>query len=326
MDGQGRRRLRLHADRGPRRLGPARGRPDDQRDRRPPRTTPTSRASRRTRRAPWADATTPRATMCLFATHSRRLQRALPRRAGRPSTARRPTRDPFVQTAQILPLAFGLVPDDRRAAASPRRLADDILKHARRPCLRRRARRAVRAARAHGDGSPRRGVRRRHADRPSRAGATGRTSAGFTALGRALVRHDALAQPPLLRRDRAVALRGPGRDAAPGAGLRADRVQPEIPRAGLDRVAATYESVRGTVATRWRRTAAGPRAGRHGARQRDRRVYVPAPGRRRSPRSAGADAWWRAQAASGQARRRRGDRVVYDVGSGHYQFRVVKEP
>ena len=39
-------------------------------------------------------------------------------------TARRPV-EPFVHTAQILPLAFGLVPDDRRVALAAR-LADDI--------------------------------------------------------------------------------------------------------------------------------------------------------------------------------------------------------
>ena len=45
------------------------------------------------------------------------------------------------------------------------------------------------------------------------------------------------------------------RPLAPGY----ERIQfkPEIPRTGLDHVKASYESVRGTVATRWQRTAAG---------------------------------------------------------------------
>ncbi|HEY6552896.1 MAG TPA: family 78 glycoside hydrolase catalytic domain, partial [Vicinamibacteria bacterium] len=42
-------------------------------------------------------------------------------------TYREKDADPFVQTAQILPLAFGLVPEDRRAALAAR-LADDIVK------------------------------------------------------------------------------------------------------------------------------------------------------------------------------------------------------
>jgi alpha-L-rhamnosidase len=36
--------------------------------------------------------------------------------------------DPFVQSAQIFPLAFGLVPDDRREEVA-NRLADDIMKN-----------------------------------------------------------------------------------------------------------------------------------------------------------------------------------------------------
>ena len=112
MDGEGRRRLCPHLDRGSRRLGSAPGRAHHQRDR-----------VHRVLRAPRAD------------------RRDAARALGRPEDAARYDRlfasirtdfnarflspdgiyrekdsDPFVQTAQILPLAFGLVPDDRRAA------------------------------------------------------------------------------------------------------------------------------------------------------------------------------------------------------------------
>ncbi len=61
--------------------------------------------------------------------------------------------------------------------------------------------------------------------------------------------------------------------------------RPEIPRAGLDRVSASYESVRGTVATSWRRTAAGLELDVTVPANATGRVYVPAPrarGRHRS--------------------------------------------
>ena len=103
--------------------------------------------------------------------------------------------------------------------------------------------------------------------------------------------------------------------------------KPEIPRAGLDRVSASYESVRGTVATSWRRTATGLELDVTVPANATGRVYVPA------PRAGGRD-------RSGRRRRRsrrpkspsvklvgvEGDRVVYEVGSGRYQFRVAVSP
>jgi len=47
---------------------------------------------------------------------------------GRDGIYREKETDPFVQSAQIFPLAFGLVPDEQRALVADR-LADDIMKN-----------------------------------------------------------------------------------------------------------------------------------------------------------------------------------------------------
>ena len=163
--------------------------------------------------------------------------------------------DPFVQTAQILPLAFGLVPDDRRAALATR-LADDIVNarggHAYVGVIGARYVLPVLTETGHHDVAY---AVATQTDRAELGLLDGRGR--IHGAGRALARHHALAQPPFLRRHRAVALRRPRGPAAFGARLRAILFKPEIPRTGLDHVKASYESVRGTVATRWQRTAAG---------------------------------------------------------------------
>jgi alpha-L-rhamnosidase len=98
--------------------------------------------------------------------------------------------------------------------------------------------------------------------------------------------------------------------------------RPEMPE-GLDRVEATYESVRGKIASSWRRTPGGLEMEVTVPPNATARVHVPAP----SP-------WVVLESGSGGERRaelapsvrlvgmRRG-RAVYAVGSGTYRFRVA---
>jgi alpha-L-rhamnosidase len=102
--------------------------------------------------------------------------------------------------------------------------------------------------------------------------------------------------------------------------------KPEIPRIGLDRVHASYESVRGTVATGWQRTAAGLELDVTVPANATGRVYVPASRPEAVTETAGGGPVPAAQAASVKLVGVEGDRVVYDVGSGHYSFRVAVRP
>ena len=77
--------------------------------------------------------------------------------------------EPFVQTAQILPLAFHLVPDAQRAAVAER-LADDIMNRRGGSRVCRRCRRGVRAAGSDRDRTPRRRVHGRDEDRRAELG------------------------------------------------------------------------------------------------------------------------------------------------------------
>ena len=131
-------------------------------------------AHRRRRRArAWRRRPSGRDYDALFGQHPTRLQRAVPRQRTA-STARRRT-TPFVAdrpdpAARLRPRC----PAAQRAAVAER-LADDIMNEARRPRIRRRDRRALRAAGADCD-RPRTTSRSRSRPRPtSRAGATGPT-------------------------------------------------------------------------------------------------------------------------------------------------------
>jgi alpha-L-rhamnosidase len=95
-------------------------------------------------------------------------------------------------------------------------------------------------------------------------------------------------------------------------GYRRIAFRPEVPGAGLDSVSVTYESVRGPVASAWRRTPGGgleldvtvpPNA--TGV------VSVPAPSASAVSESSGV-----------RPSRTEQGRVVYEVGSGRYRFRV----
>ena len=106
-------------------------------------------------------------------------------------------------------------------------------------------------------------------------------------------------------------------------GYRKIEFRPQIPAAGLDGVSASYESVRGTIATRWRRTGAGLELDVTVPPNATGRVAVPAT-RARDVTEVGSGRAVIAEAApSVTFVGVEGDRVLYDVGSGWYQFRVA---
>jgi alpha-L-rhamnosidase len=240
---------------------------------------------------------------------------------GRDGVYREKDDDPFAETAQILPLAFGLVPDELRAPVAAR-LADDIEKarggHAYVGVIGARWVLPVLTATGHHDLAV---AVATQTTEPSWGYWT--EKAGFTALGehwpastRSRNHHFFGAIVEWLYEDLAGI-----RPKAPGYGAIAFR--PEIPARGLDRVSASYDSVRGTIASSWERTPTGLKldvtvpAGAAGT------VYVPAP----SARVVSEVGAGRAIAAgSAEGVRYVGveaGRVVYEVGSGRYQFRVA---
>jgi alpha-L-rhamnosidase len=232
--------------------------------------------------------------------------------------------DPFVQTAQILPLAFGLVPDERRAALADR-LADDITKarggHAYVGVIGARYVLPVLTETGHHDLAC---AVATQTSEPSWGYWT--DVAGFTALGE---------HWPATTRSRnhhffgAVvqwfyeALAGI-RPLSPGY----ERIEfkPEIPRSGLDWVKASYESVRGTVATRWQRSATGLELDVTVPANATARVFVPAPRPEAVTEVSETVGTPAALAPSVKLVGVEGARVVYDIGSGRYQFRVAEKP
>ena len=229
--------------------------------------------------------------------------------------------DPFVQTAQILPLAFGLVPESRRQALADR-LAADIKE--------RRGGRAyvgilgaryvlpVLSAAGHHDVAY--GVATQTAE-PSWGYWT--DVAGFTALGE---------HWPASTRSRNHHMFGSVvqwfyedlagmRPLAPG--YKVIEFRPEIPSGGLDRASAVYESVRGTSATSWRRTTGGLELDVTVPANATGRVYVPARSAQAVTEVGGGAATLAERAESVRLAGVEGGRVVYEVGSGVYQFRVA---
>ena len=228
--------------------------------------------------------------------------------------------EPFNQTAQILPLAFGLVPETGRGALA-QRLADDITQnrggHAAVGVIGARHVLPVLSETGHHDLAC---ALAAQTSEPSWGYWT--DVAGFTALGE---------HWPATTRSRnhhffgAIvqwfyeALAGI-RPSAPGYAV--IEFRPEIPASGLDRVSASYESVRGTAASAWRRTGGGLELEVSVPANATGRVHVPAAG----PGQVTETGEGRAVAAD-RARGVRlvtvdGGRVVYEVGSGHYRFEV----
>jgi alpha-L-rhamnosidase len=226
--------------------------------------------------------------------------------------------DPFAQTAQVLPLAFGLVPEERRAAVVER-LVNDI-----------RGRRMAVGVIGARYILPVLTAVGQHDLAYALATETREPSwgywtdvAGFTSLGeswpadtRSRNHHFFGAIVQWMVEDLAGV-----RPLAPGYAQ--VEFRPGVPD-GLERASASHESVRGTVAGAWRRTAAGLDLEVTVPPSATGRVYVPAPG----PQAVTEDGSGRALPA-GRAPVVRlvgveGDRVVYEVGSGTYRFHVAR--
>jgi alpha-L-rhamnosidase len=229
--------------------------------------------------------------------------------------------EPFVQTAQVLPLAFGLVPEERRAEIAAR-LVDDIVKNRRGhayvgvigarfvlPVLARAGYHDVACALAAQTTEPSWGY--------------WTDVAGFTALGE---------HWPATTRSRNHHFFGAIvewfyeslagiRPAAPGYAV--IDFAPEIPRSGLDRVSASYESVRGAVATSWRRTSAGLEIDVTVPPNAVGRVHVPAADPRDVMEAGEGRAVRAEEAPSVKLLGADDGRLVYEVGSGRYLFRVA---
>jgi alpha-L-rhamnosidase len=228
--------------------------------------------------------------------------------------------DPFVETAQILPLAFDLVPARARPGVVAR-LVHDIVEvrggHAYVGVL--GARDVLPVLSANGQLNVAYALAKQTSE-PSWGYWT--DVAGFTALGE---------HWPATTRSRNHHFFGAVvqwfyetlagiRPAEPGYAV--IEFRPEMPE-GLDHVEATYESVRGRVASSWRRAPSGLEMAVTVPPNATARVHVPAP----SP-------WVVLESGTGRERRaelapsvqllgmRRG-RAVYAVGSGTYRFRVV---
>ena len=231
--------------------------------------------------------------------------------------------DPFVQSAQIFPLAFGLVPENKRREVADR-LADDIMKnrggHAYVGVLGARYVLPVLTETGHHDVAFRVATQ---TTEPSWGYWTDVLK--FTALGE---------QWPADTRSRGHHFFGAVvqwfyedlagiRPLEPG--FRAIEFRPGIPAAGLDDVSASYESVRGTVAARWRRTAAGLELDVTVPPNARGRVCVPAPDPRAVTEAGAGEAVAADVADSVELVGVEGGRVVYEVGSGRYQFRVARQ-
>jgi alpha-L-rhamnosidase len=228
--------------------------------------------------------------------------------------------DPFVQSAQIFPLAFGLVPEERRAAIAAR-LADDIMKH--------RGGHAYVGVLGARYVLPVLTEAGYHDVAYTVATQTTEPSWGywtdalkFTALGeqwpantRSRDHHFFGAIVQWFYEDLAGL-----RPLEPG--FRVIEFKPEIPAAALDAVSASYESVRGHVAARWQRTLVGLELDITVPPNATGRVYVPAPNPRAITETGTGEAVAADKAASVKLVGVEGGRVVYEVGSGRYQFRV----
>ncbi|MBV9926774.1 MAG: family 78 glycoside hydrolase catalytic domain [Acidobacteria bacterium] len=220
--------------------------------------------------------------------------------------------DPFVQSAQIFPLAFGLVPEEKRSEVADR-LAEDITKnrggHAYVGVLGARWVLPVLTATGHTDVAY---AVATQTTEPSWGFWTDNLK--FTSLGeewpantRSRNHHFFGAIVQWFYEDLA--------GIRPGApGFRVVEFRPEIPATGLDGVSASYESVRGPVASRWKRTADGLELEVTVPPNATGRVHLPAP----NPRAVTFDKSDHVKLLGAE-----GGRVVYEVGSGRYRFHVA---
>ncbi len=108
-------------------------------------------------------------------------------------------------------------------------------------------------------------------------------------------------------------------------GFKTIEFKPEIPTSGLDQASASYESVRGTVASRWQRTATGIELDITVPANATGRVYVPAADAKAVTETGGGKPVAADKAASVKLIGKEGNRVVYEIGSGRYQFRIAND-
>lgn len=231
--------------------------------------------------------------------------------------------DPFVQTAQIFPLAFGLVPEEKRVAVAAR-LADDIMKnrggHAYVGVL--GARYVLPVLSETGNHDVALTVATQTTE-PSWGYWT--DVAKFTALGehwsadtRSRNHHFFGAIVQWLYEDLAgIRLLEPG--------FKKIEFKPQIPTLGLDKISASYESVRGTVALSWQRTATGLELDITVPANATGRVYVPAADAKAVTETGSGKSVPADKALSVKLIRLAGNRLVYEIGSGHYQFRITNQ-
>lgn len=106
-------------------------------------------------------------------------------------------------------------------------------------------------------------------------------------------------------------------------GFRKIEFRPEIPKTGLDSVSASYECVRGRIATRWKRTATGLELDVMVPPNATGRVYVPASDSQAVTETGNGKAVIADKADSVKLIGFEGGRMVYEVGSGWYQFRIA---
>lgn len=230
--------------------------------------------------------------------------------------------EPYTQTAQILPLAFDLVPEERRGAVAAR-LADDILQarggNAYVGVLGARYVLPVLTAAGRADAAL---IVATQTDEPSWGYWT--DVLGFTSLGedwtagtRSRNHHMFGAIVQWLYEDYAGV-----RPLAPGYGT--IEFRPGAAKDDPGPVSASLESVRGRVATRWRRTDAGFELDVTVPPTATAVVHVPAP-EGHGVTEIGSGLPTAADRAPGVvARGRAGDRLVFEVGSGDYRFRVAR--
>jgi len=240
--------------------------------------------------------------------------------AGGPPPATGPMRE-YVQTAQILPLAFGLVPDSLRATVASR-LADDIIDknggNAYVGILGARFVLPVLSETGHHSGAF---TAATQIDEPSWGYWT--EKAGFTALGE---------HWPATTRSRSHHMFGSivqwmyedlagMRPIEPG--YRKIEFRPNVFARGSDSVSASYESVRGTVSVRWKRSANDLELDATVPPNATGVVYVPAKSAAMVREVGGATSIVASRAESVRLIGVRDGRVVYEVGSGTYRFRVA---
>jgi alpha-L-rhamnosidase len=101
------------------------------------------------------------------------------------------------------------------------------------------------------------------------------------------------------------------RGSATAPGYEKIELRPEVPAAGIDRVSISCESVRGTITSQWRKQANGLEMEITVPPNATGVVYVPASEKAKVTSN-----------ATRGAGKRDGGRVVYEVGSGRYQFSV----